>query len=330
MKFKHYNKADDELVCAITQPHEGSLNLFKHPKAAPANPWNYANSGGSAAHKSFVFTRLYRTFAQFKKNPSGKLNVNIIAADRAEFKEHHSSRVYAAAVYAEYELAVPDPLKPLKLQTHPFRVICMQNHITYGGAAGGETFASNFIANIPKFGDKTGMQTGLIDTTNQAVAAADWDLKRMPSVQRHMTKKGIAGVGLYPFTESGHPKYEPFVHNAIGNLFEIVSWDRTSNVNLILKDIYWEDLPGVMLCFNNYGVDAAHSQAPRAFYLQSYAGVTGFMVRDASAPNDQTSPTSRVQDGDWVHPSEHADTVRELFRTRGRRKNGGPTHPAKL
>ena len=61
----------------------------------------------------------------------------------------------------------------------------MQNNITYGGAAGGETFASNFIANIPKFGDKTGMQTGLIDTTNQAVAAADWDLKRMPSVQRN-------------------------------------------------------------------------------------------------------------------------------------------------
>ena len=77
----------------------------------------------------------------------------------------------------------------------------------------------------------------------------------------------VANVGAYPFTQTAHPKYAEFLHNAIGNLFEIRDFANTA-ANLILRDIYWEksefehtveiaglsvQVPNIMLCFNNYG-----------------------------------------------------------------------------
>ena len=66
--------------------------------------------------------------------------------------------------------------------------------------------------------------------------------------------------GGYPFTETAHPKYFPYVHNAIGNVFEIMD-AVVVGTDLILRDIYWEPseftnssgVPDIVLLFNNYG-----------------------------------------------------------------------------
>ena len=85
----------------VTQPTDGAPALFKFPEGNPANPWNYQSTGGSVAHKNFVFTRLYRTFAQFKDDPSNVLDIGIKAGAQAEFAENQKNRLGAPAVSSD-------------------------------------------------------------------------------------------------------------------------------------------------------------------------------------------------------------------------------------
>ena len=75
-------RPDDNVEWLVTQPNEATVNLFRD--AVVGNPWTDATqnvpAGGSTAHHSFVFTRLLRTFAQFKTDPSNILDAGIRGA----------------------------------------------------------------------------------------------------------------------------------------------------------------------------------------------------------------------------------------------------------
>ena len=110
----------------------------------------------------------------------------------------------------------------------------------------------------------------------------DWDIESILAVERKLRGTQVAHVGVYPFTQAAHPKYAEFLHNAIGNLFEIRDFANTA-ANLILRDIYWEKsefehtveiaglsvkVPNIMLCFNNYGATYdIPGDGPRAYHL---------------------------------------------------------------
>ena len=92
----------------------------------------------------------------------------------------------------------------------------------------------------------------------------DWSVENIRLVARNITTSQTANQGVYPYTAEQHPKYNPWFHNAIGNLFEIpngASGYTLTNTHITLKDIYWElsefvndyGVPTIVLCFNNYG-----------------------------------------------------------------------------
>ena len=110
---------DDNLVWQVTQPTDGAPHLFSVANSAT---YNYG-IGGSERHKKFVWTRLFRTFAQFKTDPSNTLVAGIKAAAMAEFNEHQKNRVGAPAISIKFQSTTANNVKML---TFPFRVLCHQ------------------------------------------------------------------------------------------------------------------------------------------------------------------------------------------------------------
>ena len=113
---------------SVDVPNETAPNLFRYPQANPANPWDNATQntalGGSTEYHEFVFSRLYRTLAQFKKDPSNILDVGIKAADQAEFQEFQRNRVGAPAVSLQFINGAT------RMQTFPFRILCHEHAAT--------------------------------------------------------------------------------------------------------------------------------------------------------------------------------------------------------
>ena len=282
-----------ELTWQVTQPNEVAPGLFLNPQPAqnvvPVNPWDgIPQGGGSVDHQNFVFRRLYRTFAQFKKNPSNILNNTIL--NDAEFKQFHLNRVGAPAVSIRFQhttAAVPPVIH--RMQTFPFRILCHQTSTTVSAGA----FFSEFKTKIATLLDSTStMHQGLTDTTSNpagnTIDAIDWEIDTILDVSRNILGTQAAAQGVYPYVETAHPKYLPFCHNAIGNVFEIKNWAFVdANANIELRDIYWEPseftnsdgVPNIVLLFNNYGITYDAQQAPRAYHLTTNDGVTGVYNR---------------------------------------------------
>ena len=194
------------IVWQVTQPTDGAPALFKFPEGNPANPWNYASTGGSVAHKNFVFTRLYRTFAQFKDDPSNVLDIGIKAGAQAEFAENQKNRLGAPAVSIRFKTGAAPNLKTML--TFPFRILCHQNQSTDSGTA----FSSEFKSGIATLRDSaSAMRQGLVDTTTvgggPAIAASAWKVDGIIEVSRKIKGTQAAAAGTYPFTETEHPKY---------------------------------------------------------------------------------------------------------------------------
>ena len=283
----------------VTQPNHATPNLFR--EANPGAPFTNANTGavagGSASHHQFVFTRLYRTFAQFKKDPSNDLGASIIAGAMSEFKEHQRNRVGAPGVYIVYD----DGPGGHTMMTFPFR--WLMNHRT--NTVTDESFNSQFETYMSMMGNPTGtLQATLTDTGATNVAPGDWVIgdQGVKMVARNITLSGVANTGAYPYTTEAHPKYNAYVHNAIGNMFEIpagVSGYTTTATHLTLKDIYWEldeftdgsGAPTIVLCFNNYGTTFDLATTPMAYHLFQNTGVEAVYNRDqagvGAAQNNQ-------------------------------------------
>ena len=281
--FEFLLTSDADVVWSIDVPNETAPNLFRYPQANPANPWDTATQntalGGSTEYHEFVFSRLYRTLAQFKKDPSNILDVGIKAADQAEFQEFQRNRVGAPAVSIQYINGAT------RMQTFPFRILCHEHAATTAN----ESQFMQYKSNIPTLLDSASdMQQTLTDTSGVGVQPYDWEIESILSVGRKLRGTQVANVGAYPFTQTAHPKYAEFLHNAIGNLFEIRDFANTA-ANLILRDIYWEksefehtveiaglsvQVPNIMLCFNNYGATYdIPGDGPRAYHLYTHDGV---------------------------------------------------------
>ena len=180
----------DGIVWQVTQPTDGAPALFKYPEGNPGNPWNYASTGGSVAHKNFVFTRLYRTFAQFKDDPSNVLDIGIKAGAQAEFAENQKNRLGAPAVSIRFKHTLVDPNGVnadvvSTMLTFPFRILCHQNQSTESGTA----FSSEFKSGIATLRDSaSAMRQGLVDTTTvgggPAIAASAWKVDGIIEVSR--------------------------------------------------------------------------------------------------------------------------------------------------
>ena len=123
-------------------------------------------------------------------------------------------------------------------------------------------------------------------------------------VARNITLSGVANTGAYPYTTEAHPKYNAYVHNAIGNMFEIpagVSGYTTTFTHLTLKDIYWEldeftdesGAPTIVLCFNNYGTTFDLATTPMAYHLFQNTGVEAVYNRDQAGVPHRTTRTWR-------------------------------------
>ena len=274
---------EKELTVDLTQPNHATADLFSLPNVGA--PWNYG-AGGSDKHKAFVYSRLFRTYAQFKKNPSGELGVGIIAAAQSEFKTHQSNRLCALGAYAVYSNGPANALVAT-MNTFPFRIIVpMDNQSNYP-----TEFRSQYVANVTEL-DSAATKLGLVDTTNNGLANA-WDLDDIKTVSLNLAAKQTASVpaAAYPDPQLPHAKHHPFVHNAVGNLFEITDWVRTSAVHLDLLDIFWQDLPGAILCFNNYGRDEANQNVPKAFRIKA---ATPIYNREPSAGGTQENTQTGV------------------------------------
>ena len=282
---------NDDIVWQVHMPIE----------TAAANPWNAASqtaTGGSAAYQNYCFSRLYRTFAHFKKDPSNILDVGIKAGAQAEFKDESliSNRVGAPAVYIEFTHTIVDPNGAIthKIQTFPFRILCHG----HGSNVAPEAYTADFRSGIATLRDSThAMRTDLVDTSAIAIAAGDWEIEDIFGVTRNLTGTQVAfqpnaNPVSYPFTETAHPKYAKFLHNAIGNLFEIRDFVCTQT-HVILRDFYWEpsEFTNIMLVFNNYGKDYAGHREPYAYRLYANDGVTGVYSTDqagtGATANDQ-------------------------------------------
>ena len=289
---------DDNLVWQVTQPTDGAPHLFN---IANSNTYNYG-IGGSERHKKFVWTRLFRTFAQFKTDPSNTLEAGIKAAAMAEFNEHQKNRVGAPAISIKFQSTTANNVKML---TFPFRVLCHQTGTTLNDQA----LSSRFESGIATLRDSaSAMQQGLIDTSTDPngqlplVAATDWEIDTILEVTNKIKGTQAAAQGGYPFTETAHPKYFPYVHNAIGNVFEIMD-AVVVGTDLILRDIYWEPseftnssgVPDIVLLFNNYGATYdTLGAAPMAYHLYRNDGVTGIYNHF----NPANGHYERVTDGD--------------------------------
>ena len=95
---------DDDFVFQLTQPTHLTPHLFRDPKANPVQPFNTGTAspnlndalGGSEDHQDFVFQRLFRTFGQFKANPSGVLDIGVL--QYMDLNDWHQNRLAAPAV----------------------------------------------------------------------------------------------------------------------------------------------------------------------------------------------------------------------------------------
>ena len=285
----------------VDTPLEASTHLFRHPRDAPVNPWTDANTnvdpnspgGGSDEYHKFCFQRLYRTFAQFKKDPSNVLDDAIAEGAQADFEELHKHRVGAPALYLEF--VTGDPVTH-SMQTFPFRVLCHQTYIEKDDE---DLFEAVFRGSIETLVLDGNVHSTLVDTTGAGIAADAWRVQSFDSVERNLSATQVPS-GVYPFEHKvPHPKYAPFLHNAIGNLFEIRDYDTTSATHLVLRDIYWEaadftdsaGVPTIMLVFNNYGADFDNPTEPKAYHLNSNNGVTALIDRNVSG----TGPTENNQ-----------------------------------
>ena len=141
------------------------------------------------------------------------------------------------------------------------------------------------------------MRQGLVDTTTvgggAAIAASAWKVDGIIEVSRKIKGTQAAAAGTYPFTETEHPKYNKYIHNAIGNVFEITHWllenpdANGANRDVVLRDIYWEPsefmnssgVPDIVLLFNNYGATYGNQTEPKAYRLWKNEGVTGVYDR---------------------------------------------------
>ena len=281
---------NSDVVWQVWMPIDTSTNLFMFPTAGPVNPWDQG-PGGSVSYRDYVFTRLYRTFLQLKTDPSNILDVGIKAAAQAELLDEaqRTNRVGAPAVYINFKSGAH------RMQTFPFRILCHG----HGSNVANESHYVSFRSGIETVRDSAStMQADLEDTSGNNVGAIDWEIESIYSVERRLVATQEQNVGVYPFTEYKHPKYAPFLHNAIGNLFEIRDFSATAT-HVILRDIYWEPSefvnskgrPNIILVFNNYGLTYGAQRKPFAYSMFRNDGVRGMYDRVQAG----TGPTANDQ-----------------------------------
>ena len=167
-----------------------------------------------------------------------------------------------------------------------------------------QSFYSQFRTSLKTLNDPaSAVQATLVDTGNAGVLAPAWRILDVYQVARHLVKTGAAQQGAYPYTASAHPKYYPFVHNAIGNLFEIKDFALEA-ADIVIRDMYWEPsefeyegadgamFPSIVLCFNNYGATYDTQAPPKAYPFT--AAITG-LPQFQTVIKVSTRPCSRVR-----------------------------------